>query len=219
MTLLSLISHLPTWLGPVVEARVVVEGAERLWAKQTVTFQILAHVLQEPQHRRRTGGRGQLHVADTMFWAHWWHKKTSNRSACITHTYKHTHTHTVCIHRERKAADGSRLAPSHKHKPNFFHPIPHWTMPSHPSQACADPQINTCPISAIAFPIQSPEGNPTQAFQTRLDAHHFWLQTECSHQLLPKALFFVFSWLWLFRVFLKSILPDWLAIQAKGFYK
>ncbi len=64
-------THLPTWLGPVVEACVVAEGAEGLRAEQTVTLQMLAHVLQEPQHRRCTGGRGQLHVADAMLWSHW----------------------------------------------------------------------------------------------------------------------------------------------------
>lgn len=166
---------LPTWLGPVVEACVavvVVEGTERLWAEHTVTLQILAHVLQEPQHRRRAGGSRQLHIADAVFGTHC-KTKHQRASGCVQCVQTHKHTeYTFTAQDKEQMVRGWAPSPFQVH---IFHPISHCcTLPSHPSQACANPQINTPPprpSSAIAFTICPPEGNPIPASQTRLDAN------------------------------------------------
>lgn len=144
---LTIPTVLPTWLGPVVEARVAVvvvaEGTERLWAEHTVTLQILAHVLQEPQHRRRAGGSRQLHVADAVFGTHC-KTKHQRASGCVQRVKIHKHTeYTFTARDKEQMVRGWAPSPFQVH---IFHPISHCcTLPSHPSQACTNPQINTPP--------------------------------------------------------------------------
>lgn len=116
----------PTWLGPVVEACVavvVVEGTERLWAEHTVTLQILAHVLQEPQHRRRAGGSRQLHVADAVFGTHCKTNTSGPQAVCIV--YKHTNTQEYTFTAKDKEQMVRGWTPSPFSSPHFS---PHLTL-------------------------------------------------------------------------------------------
>lgn len=194
---LTIPTALPTWLGPVVEACVavvVVEGTERLWAEHAVTLQILAHVLQEPQHRRRAGGSRQLHVADAVFGTHC---KTKQQwaSGCVQCVQTHKHTeYTFTAKDKEQMVWGCAPSPFQVH---IFHPISHCcTLPSHPSQACTNPQINTpprtSPILSYSLHNLPPWGKPNPSVPNQVRRKcHFWLQTQCSHQLPRQALPFI----------------------------
>lgn len=115
--------------------------------------------------------------------------RTTQHKRTHTHTQRHTQTHISCIHRwtEKKAADGSGLAPPlYQHKPNFFQPISHCT--SHPSQACPATQNNT-PLSSFPNPNSRGRSNPSFPNQVRRTCP-LWLQPYGSHQLLPWTLSF-----------------------------
>jgi len=232
-------THWPTWLGPVVKACVGVERAEWLRAEQAVALQMLAHVLQEPQHRRRTGGGGKLHVANTMLWPHCGGTAQTAFSLCVpsharAHRHTRTHTHTVCIQSLKKPADGLGLPPSlYKH----FFALSHLTLhpplpPSTPHTQAKPAQIHklkppSTPKLTNSLPNPGPQGRPNPSIPNQVRRTcHFWLQTQCSHQLLPQALSFIPPLFPLSNTqahthtcmthecVLKPISPGWLPIQA-----
>lgn len=135
-------------------------------------------------------------AVQTMYWRQWGASRSgchvlialrSTRRHTRTHRDTHRHTFHAFIDGQKKAADGSGLAPPlYQHKPNFFQPISHCT--SHPSQARPATQNNT-PLSSFPNPNSRGRSNPSFPNQVRRTCP-LWLQPYGSHQLLPWTLSF-----------------------------
>lgn len=142
--------------------------------------------------RRRAASRSGSHVLIALG-----DRTQTAVSMCAVCTS--THMHTVYIYSQRKAADGSGLAPSpYRHKPAFFTPShtalhpPTQAKPAQIPKLTPPPPNPSSPNLNHCLPNPAPQGNPNPSIPNQvIRICHFWLRTQHSLQLLPQALSFI----------------------------